>query len=162
MQLKKRFFYAAACLGALLAIGALTSPKLSAAIKATLVETVLPSQPFFAVAKTPVNIPGPFAVGPNAGTLGVTNLILTNFNNQLSQINIFQPIMSPNAADCGGPVASSGGPGSIFMTVRLEPNQTLSLPFPTPLVMTPINGHSCIAVEGPPGFFEAYVTGFVN
>jgi len=48
------------------------------------------------------------------------------------------------------------------MTVRLQPNQTLSLPFPSPLVIPPLGGHSCIAVEGPPGFFEAYVTGFVN
>jgi len=48
------------------------------------------------------------------------------------------------------------------MTLRLQPNQTLSIPFPTPLVIPPANGHSCIAAEGPPGLFEVSVTGFVN
>ena len=162
MQLKKRFVGAAACLLGLIAIGAATTPKLSAGIKAAIVEVVMPSRPLFAVAKPPVNIPGPFGVGSDDGTLGITNLVLTNFSNNLAQINIFQPVLSPNAGSCGGPITGSGGPGSIFMTVRLQPNQTLSLPFPTPLVIPPVAGHSCIAVEGPPGFFEAYVTGFVN
>jgi hypothetical protein len=53
-------------------------------------------------------------------------------------------------------------PFSISMTLRLQPNQTLNIPFPTPLVIPAVNGHSCIAAEGPPGLFEVSVVGFVN
>src|SRR5258705_4561944 len=138
MQFKKRFLWIAGCLLGVVAISGLSTPNLVAAtLKQTLVELVLPSQPFFSTLGVPFNIPGARAIGPAQGTLGVTNLILTNTTDGPQRVEIFQPIMSPNAAECGGPVQGFGGPGSISMTVNLQPRQTLSLPFPAPLGFTP-------------------------
>ena len=53
MQLKKRFLYVSGCLLGIVAIGALSTPKLSAAIKAAVVEIVFPSRPFFATLAVP-------------------------------------------------------------------------------------------------------------
>src|SRR5947209_4606662 len=100
MQLNRRFLCVAAGLFGVVAIGTLSSPKLYAGIKAAFVEIGLPGRPFFATLAVPVNIPGAHAVGPADGTLGVTNLIVTNVTPSPQTINVFQPIMSPNAADC--------------------------------------------------------------
>lgn len=162
-MLKKRLLCAAGGLVALAAVGALSAPKLKAAIKAAFVEVVQPSRPFYATLFTPVNFPGvPFAGGPDQGTLGVTNITVTNFQDTPASVTVFQPVLNPNAANCGGGIQGFGGPDSIDITIKLQANQTLTLPFPTPLVFAPQNGHSCIAVVGPAGFFEAYITGFVN
>jgi hypothetical protein len=161
MQFKKRFLYTTGCLFGVLAIGAAVAPKLPAAVKAALIEIGLPGKPFFGQAGLTVNNIR-FGTGSDEGTLGITNLVVTNFNNVVSTVEIFQPVLSPNASTCFGPITGSGGPFSIFMTLRLQPNQTLSIPFPTPLVIPPVNGHSCIAAEGPAGLFEVNVVGFVN
>ena len=81
MQLLKRILCVSGCVAGLLAIGVLSSPKLAAAIRGAFVEVAFPSQPFFATLSVPVNFPGPHAAGPETGTLGVTNLIVTNFLN---------------------------------------------------------------------------------
>ena len=161
MRLKKSLLGIAGCLVGVLACSAAFAPKLSAAIKTAVVEIVLPSKPFFGQTGVTVNDVH-FGTGTEDGTLGVTNLIVTNFNNVVSTVEIFQPVLSPNASTCFGPITGGGGPFSIFMTLRLQPNQTLNIPFPTPLVMPAVDGHSCIAAEGPPGLFEVDVVGFVN
>lgn len=162
-MLMKRLLYLAGGLLALAGLGALSAPKLKGAIKAAFVEVVQPSKPFYATLFTPVNFPGvPFAGGTDQGTLGVTNITVTNFQNTPTSVTVFQPVLNSNAADCGGGVQGFGGPDSIDITIHLQAQQTLSLPFPTPLVFTPQGGHSCIAVVGPAGFFETYITGFVN
>src|SRR6185437_3362798 len=141
IMLKKRLLCAAGGLVVLAGIGTLSAPKLKAAIKAAFVEVVQPSRPFYATVFTPVNFPGvPFAAGPDQGTIGVTNITVTNFQNTPAQVTIFQPVLNPDARSCGGGVASFGGPGSIDISVHLQPEQTLTLPFPTPLVFTPQNG----------------------
>jgi hypothetical protein len=161
MHLKKSLLWTAGCLVGVLASSAAFAPKLSAAIKTTLVEIILPSKPFFGQTDVTVNDVH-FGTGTEEGTLGITNLVVTNFNNQVSTVQIFQPELSPNASTCFGPITGGGGPFSISMTLRLQPNQTLTIPFPTPLVIPAVNGHSCIAADGPPGFFEVDVVGFVN
>ena len=161
MHLKKTILCSAGCLVGVLAVGGIFAPKLAAGIKAAVVEIVLPSKPFLGQAGVTVNNVH-FGTGSEEGTLGITNLVVTNFNNVVSTVEIFQPVLSTGASTCFGPITGSGGPFSIFMTLRLQPNQTLSIPFPTPLVIPPVNGHSCIAAEGPPGLFEVNVTGFVN
>jgi len=161
MHLKKNLRWTAGCLVGLLACSAAFAPKVSAAIKAAVVEIVLPSKPFFGQTGVTVNDVH-FGTGTEEGTLGITNLIVTNFSNTVSTVEVFQPVLSPNAGSCFGPITGSGGPFSISMTLRLQPNQTLNIPFPTPLVIPAVNGHSCIAAEGPPGFFEVNVVGFVN
>jgi hypothetical protein len=165
MQSKKLLLAIAGCLLGVAAVGAMSSSKLSAAapIKATLTEVVQPSHPYFARLYVPENsTTADLAVGPDVGTLGVTSIVFTNLTTTFQRVVIFQPLMSANAADCGGPIQSFGPPGSISMIVNLAPNETTSLPFPTPLVFNPINGFSCIAIEGAYGAVAAYVTGFVN
>jgi hypothetical protein len=161
MHLKKRLLWTAACVVGVLACSAAFTPGVSAAIKSAVVEIVLPSKPFFGQTDVTVNDIH-FGTGTEDGTLGITNLVVTNFNNVVSTVEIFQPVLSPNASTCFGPITGGGGPFSIFMTLRLQPNQTLNVPFPTPLVIPAVNGHSCIAAEGPPGLFEVNVVGFVN
>lgn len=161
MQLKKHLLCTAGCLLGLAAIGVVFTPKLSAGVKAALFEMVLPSKPFFGQTGVTVNNVH-FGTGSQEGTLGITNMVVTNFNNVVSTVEVFQPVLSSSASTCFGPITGSGGPFSIFMTLRLQPNQTLNIPFPTPLVIPAVNGHSCIAAEGPPGLFEVDVTGFVN
>jgi hypothetical protein len=127
----------------------------------TPVETVVPSQPFQAQLNTFGGTAGPtFSVGPAQGTLAVTSLILTNLNSVVERVQIFQA----SNVDACGIGAQIGGPGSIHMDLLLQPQQTLSLPFPSPLVFSPINGHACIGMSGGqvPGIVIVQVTGFVN
>jgi len=161
-MLKKRLLCGAGGLIALAAIGALSAPKLKAAIKAAFVEVVQPSQPFFISLFTPFNGSGPSVTGLDQGTIGVTNITVSSFADTPSLISIFQPEMSPGS-NCFGQVLGGGGTGEIFIEVNVPPHQTVTLPFPTPLVFTPKNGHSCIAVEGgAPELVKTFITGFVN
>jgi len=161
MHLKKTGLWAVGCVVGVFVSSAVFAPRLSAKIKSAIVEIALPSSPFFGQTAVTVNDVH-FGTGSDEGTLGITNLIVTNFNNVVSTVRIFQPELSPNAGTCFGPITGGGGPFSITMTLRLQPNQTLNIPFPTPLVIPAVNGHSCIAAEGPPGLFEVSVVGFVN
>jgi hypothetical protein len=72
------------------------------------------------------------AVGPSAGTLGVTSLTISNFSTSAQQLSIFRAIFSlvPNPS-CG---ANDIGGSEPATTVNLEPRKTLQLTFPTPLV----------------------------
>jgi hypothetical protein len=161
MQIKKGFL-----LLGVIAIGSLSIAKPAAAQtkngqSPTPVETVAPSQPFQAQLNTFGGQAGPtFSVGPAQGTLAVTSLILTNLNSVVERVQIFQP-SNPDAC---GLNAQIGGPGSIHMDLLVQPQQTLSLPFPSPLVFNPINGHSCIGISGGQvaGIVIVQVTGFVN
>jgi hypothetical protein len=160
MQIKKAFF-----LLGVMAIGSLSAKSAAAQtnvkLKSTPVEVVLPSQPFQAQLNTFGGQAGPtFSVGPTQGTLAVTSLILTNLNNVAERVQIFQP-SNPDACGLG---AEIGGPGTIHMDLLIPPSQSLSLPFPTPLVFNPINGHACIGMSGGqvPGIVIVQVTGFVN
>jgi len=57
-----------------------------------------------------------------------------------------------------------GGAGTIHMDLLLQPSQTLSLPFPTPLVFDSNAVHSCIGMSGGsvPGIVVVHVNGFVS
>ena len=158
----RQFLLTAATLAALVITASLTAPRAFAVARAAIVEFAFPTHPFFATLSDNGNNSGSRAAGPANGILGVTSIIATNLTPTSQTINIFEPIMGLSAADCGGGVAGIGGPGTIFMTIKLDPNQTLSLPFPSPLVLTPTNGHSCIAITSAPNAVEAYITGYVN
>ena len=102
MHLKKRLLWIAGCLLGVLACSAAFAPKLSAAIKSALVEIVLPSKPFFGQTGVTVNDVH-FGTGTEEGTLGITNLIVTNFNDVVSTVEIFQPVLSQRTfVHCGG------------------------------------------------------------
>ena len=82
------------------------------------------------------------AAGPAAGTLGVTSLTITNFNNSTQQLFVFAPVLGgPN---CASQITGGSNPS---YTLILEPNRTLQLTFPTPLIFPKTGGISCIAAE---------------
>ena len=125
------------------------------------VEVVAPQQPFQATLNTFGGQAGPtFSVGPDQGTLSVTSLIITNLNNVVERVQIFQA----SNADACGLGARIGGAGTIHMDLLLQPSQTLSLPFPTPLVFNSNPAHSCIGMSGGavPGIVVVHVNGFVS
>lgn len=68
--------YAGAGLLSLALIGALAAPKVVAAARAALVEIVIPSTPFFG--SMSLSGFGSQSVGPGTGTLGVTQIVITN------------------------------------------------------------------------------------
>ena len=163
MQRKKALLRTAGSLLGLLFVAGLPISKASAqAIKAkNQVEVVAPSQPFQATLNTFGGQAGPtFSVGPDQGTLNVTSLILTNLNSVVERVQIFQPAN----ADACGLNAQFGGAGTIRMDLLIQPQQTLSLPFPTPLVFNSNPAHSCIGMSGGqvPGIVVVQVTGFVS
>jgi hypothetical protein len=165
MQLKKGFLWVAGGLLSVVAIGSLWNPKPAAAqnLKQTVVELLFPSRPFQGQLVEPDVNPRFTAIGPAQGTLGVTSLIVSNTAGIPQIVEIFQATMSPDSHDCSGTVTNTTLPDRIFMRMRLEANQTISLPFPSPWVFTPINGLSCIAMGSTdPATVEVYVTGFVN
>jgi hypothetical protein len=107
------------------------------------------------------------SIGPGTGTLGVTQITLTNSDaTAVDQVNIYAGILS--GGTCGGTDNVSEGTDP-FMIVRVQPNSTIAIPFPTPLVFTPKEGfdslnHTCLAAGMPLTGGNVFVTvnGFVN
>lgn len=144
MMSKQRSLVAAsACLLAGLS-ALLASPQASAAgsIKAAYVEQVIPAKTYTGHMSV-VNAVS--TVGPGTGILGITSLTLTNFDNTAQQVFIFVPIYS--GAGCGAGGSSVIGGTTPQMTVYVQPFQTLHLTYPTPLVINPNAGNTCIAAE---------------
>lgn len=91
MKFKNLVLSAAGGVLAVAAIGHFAAPKLTAAIKAAFVEVVIPSKPFF---DRVILGRGVFlSIGPDAGTLGVSNILLTNFAPDTQQVRISQPVL---------------------------------------------------------------------
>jgi hypothetical protein len=158
MHLKKSFLCVAGCLFAATTIGALLTPKLSAAIKAAFVEVVMPSKPFFAFLVSSSSAI-PQGAGPGEGTLGVTNITVSNSGSEVNGVQIFQPVTD----NCSNPTTRNIEGGPLFL-VFVQPQQTVTLPFPTPLVFAQTGGRSCIAVAATISSSNMLVsvTGFVN
>ena len=88
--------YAAGAFLTLAFAGIFAAPKVAAAIRATFVEIVVPSNPFYAVMNlTPQEYLK--SVGPDTGTLGVTNITVTNKDSTLNVVFILA-LFSPAAA----------------------------------------------------------------
>jgi hypothetical protein len=154
------------------AIGVLTAPRLSAAIRAAFVEVVIPSKPFFGVmTMTPGLTYNYFkSVGPGSGTLGITNITLTNLDTAFARrVNFVNAVFAGSACVAslppggGGLIASYGDPQ---FDVVVQANSTLSISYPTPLVFQGNGGPTCVTahVEGirSSDNFEVQITGFVN
>jgi hypothetical protein len=152
----KRILLTATCLFALIFAGLLATPKVSAAIRATFVEVVIPSSPFYG--KIALNHqPLASSIGPDAGTLGVTNITVTNFDDVKAQVLIGQPLFAPDGS-CGSFIT---GQTALTFSTFIEPLSTQTITYPTPLVFVPVQGHSCIAGQTN-AHVEIYVNGFVN
>jgi hypothetical protein len=154
----------------------LISPRTVHALAAALVQvtnttanpvptvTAVPATPFFAF--TQLSGFAPQSVGPGTGTLGVTQIVLTSSDSTVDQVNIYAALL--NGGTCGGTsnVEAASNP---FMVVKVQPNSTLVIPFPTPLVFTPQDGydnvnHTCVAAGMPVTGGNVFMTvnGFVN
>jgi hypothetical protein len=124
----------------------------------------VPGTPFFAFMQ--LSGFGAQSVGPGTGTLGVSQIVITNFDSTVDQVNIFAALL--NGGTCGGTGNVEAG-SNPFMVVRVQPNSTLVIPAPTPLVFTPQDGfdnvnHTCVAASMPVtgGNVIVMVNGFVN
>jgi hypothetical protein len=104
------------------------------------------------------------SVGPGTGILGITSLTLTNFDTQPQQVFIFVPIFSGGGCGTGG--SNIVGGTEPQMTVYVAPQSTLHLTYPTPMVINPFAGITCIAAEVTTllhgGSVEIDVNGVVN
>lgn len=161
MNLSKLVLYGAGTVIVTAVVGIFAAPKVSAAVRAALVEVVIPSKPIYE-SMTVLN--SPVSSGPDIGTLGVTNITVVNFDSSPQQVFIFTPIIaSGGSAGCGGAITGGSFPR---MQVYVQPQQTLVIPYPTPLVFSGVNGHTCIAAEVTTllhgGSVEVDVNGFVN
>jgi hypothetical protein len=154
----------------------LISPKTVHALAAALVQVTnttanpvptapaVPGTPFYA--EMTLSGFGAQSVGPGTGTLGVTQIVLTNFDPVVNQVNIYAPLIT--SGTCGGSGNASSGTNP-FLVVKVQPNSTLVIPAPTPLVFTPQDGfdninHTCVAASMPitGGNVMVMVNGFVN
>jgi hypothetical protein len=148
----------------------LFAPKAVHAIVSTLVtvantsanpvptQPAMPAKPFFG--RLALSSGSAQSAGPGTGgILAVSNITLTNFSNSTQQVFVFNPVFSTGGT-CGDPVIGGGEPS---MYVDVPALQTVTLPFPSPVVFTPINSSSCIAAEDLSGSpVELYVTGFAQ
>jgi hypothetical protein len=154
----------------------LFAPKAAHALAATMVDVTnttanpvptapaVPGTPFFGFMQ--LSGTGSQSVGPGTGTLGVTQIVLTSSDSVVDQVNIYAGLL--NGGTCGGTgnVEAATNP---FLVVRVQPNSTLVIPAPTPLVFTPQDGydnvnHTCVAAGMPQTGGNVFVTinGFVN
>ena len=165
MKLNKTILWAVGGLATVAAIGTLSAPRLSAAIKAAFVEVVIPSKPYYGTMSVAFNLldtnASKYSVGPDVGTFAVTNITLTNFSQSRQQLFIFAPVFS--SGGCGGSGSLIIGGGGPRMTVYVQPNSTQTISYPTPLVFAGIDGHACVAAQITTlGIVEVTVNGFVN
>ncbi len=154
----------------------LISPKAAHAIAATLVQVTnttanpvpvqqaAPGTPFFGLMQ--LSGTGAQSIGPGTGKLGVTQIVITSEDTVVDQVNIYAGLLS--GGTCGGTnnVEAATNP---FLVVKVQPNSTLVIPAPTPLVFSPATGydnlpHTCVAAAMPitGGNVFVAVNGFVN
>lgn len=158
MKLNKTILYATGAFLTLAFAGIFAAPRVSAAIRATFVEVVIPSQPFYgSIQASPGS--GDHSIGPGTGILGVTNITVSNFNSTRTFVSIFAPIFS--GGGCGSPIIGAVGPAQ---TIWVQPLSTQTITYPTPMVFAGAGGHTCIAAGAlsPSDNLEINVSGFVN
>jgi hypothetical protein len=154
----------------------LVSPKKAYALAAALVQITnttanpvpiqpaVPANPFFGGML--VEGTAPQSVGPASGTLAVSQIVVTSLDTKVDEVNIYAGLL--NGGTCGGSsnIEAATNP---FLIVKVQPDSTVVIPAPTPLVFTPQTGydnvpHTCVAAAMPLTGGNVYVTvnGFVN
>jgi hypothetical protein len=155
MKLNKTILWAVGGFLTIAFVGIFAAPRVSAAIRATFVEVVIPSKAFFS-ALTLSQQKLRASAGPETGTLGVTNITVTNYDSTVNTVFIFTPLFS--GGGCGSVITGGAGPN---LTILVQPSSTLAITYPTPLVFEGIQGHTCVAAQAF-GNVEVDVNGFVN
>lgn len=157
---------AGAAVSSLALIGAVCAPKLVAAVRATLVEIVVPSNPYFGLMT--LNGTASQSVGPGTGTLGVTQFVLTNTGTVVAQVNIYAALLT--SGTCAG-TNNIGAGTNPFLIVRVPASSTVVVPAPSPIVFAPATGydnmpHTCVAagmpITGNTNDVYVSVNGFVD
>ena len=155
---------ALASIAATIGLSGLGAPALAAgSIKAAYVEEVIPARTFSGRMQV-LNTPNSVGPGVGTGILGISSLTLTNFDANAQQVFIFVPIFSGGGCGSGG--SNIIGGTTPQFTVYVQPQQTLHLTYPTPLVINPNAGTTCIAAEVTTllhgGSVEIDVNGVIN
>jgi hypothetical protein len=126
--------------------------------------TAVPAQPYYGSMQ--LSGYGAQSVGPGTGTLGITQIILTNDGSAVAEVNIFAALLSGGTCAGTNNVEAATNP---FLVLRVQPYSTLVVPAPTPLVFSAATGydnlpHTCVAASMPITGGSVYVTvnGFVN
>ena len=153
---------AIACVAGVLAAAGIATPAVAAgSLKAAYVEEVIPARTFTGHMQV---LNATKSIGPGTGILGVTSLTLTNFDASPQQVFIFVPIFSGGGCGTGGSNIIGGTEPQ--MTVYVQPQSTLHLSYPTPMVINPFQNVTCIAAEVTTllhgGSVEIDVNGVVN
>jgi hypothetical protein len=164
--------------GVILAVASviLVSPKAAHALAAAMVQITnttanpvptapaVPGNPYFG--NMEVTGYAASSVGPGTGTLGVTQIVVTNLGANVAQVNIYEGLLSGGTCGGNGNVEAATNP---FLIVKVQPNSTLVIPAPTPLVFYGATGydnvaHTCVAASMPITGGDVFVTvnGFVN
>ena len=155
---------ALACIAGVFGLAGASAPAFAAgSIKAAYVEEVIPARTFSGRMSV-LNTTNSIGPGANGGILGVTSITLTNFDTTPQQVFIFVPIFSGGGCGSGG--SNIVGGTTPQMTVYVQPQSTLHLTYPTPLVINPFSNITCIAAEVTTllhgGSVEIDVNGVIN
>ena len=147
--------------GAAALAGTATPAFAAGALKAAYVEDVIPSKTFTGRMQV---LNATSSVGPGTGILGITSITLTNFDTSPQQVFLFVPIFSGGGCGSGG--TNIVGGTTPQMTVYVQPQSTLHLAYPTPMVINPFANITCIAAEVTTllhgGSVEIDINGVVN
>lgn len=137
---------------ALTLLGTASSSRAAGVVRAALVELVFPSKP---ISELLAN--GTVASGSATGVLGVTSLTLSNDNPTRTTVIIFATsVVGPT---CDSPEVS--GTRRVLAFVPVPAESTMHLTYPSPLVVTPTNGFSCITMNRKLGI-TAMFNGFIS
>lgn len=128
---------------AALLVGLVLGPALpvAAAVKAAYVEAVLPSKPFKLTVTARSHLYEDVFVAGD-GAFGITSITATNATNFVMMLSVVEP--SPAAGHgCGTPVSTTNS--ALYVTVPAR--STVHLTFPSPLVFSAVNGHTCFRIS---------------
>lgn len=127
-------------------VGGTESALAAGGIKAAYVEQVIPAKTFSS--STVLDLGNNYAssIGPGTGIYGISSITLTNFSISPQVITIFVPVFASGGCGGSGLQISGSGEGP-FIRVYVQPKSTLHFTYPTPLVINPLNGITCIAAD---------------
>jgi hypothetical protein len=153
-----------ACVAGMFALAGASVPAHAAgSIKAAYVEQVIPGKTWSG-SMSVLNTTNSMGPGSNGGILGITSITLTNFDTSPQQVFIFVPIFASGGCGTGG--SNIVGGTTPQMTVYVQPQSTLHLTYPTPLVISPYQSVTCVAAEVTTqlhgGSVEIDVNGVIN
>lgn len=133
-------------------------------IRAAYVEVVIPSRSYSGVLTLNGDNGFSISTGPSSsGVLGITNVTISNSSGFTQSVEIGLATFPFGAGSCG---SNAIGINSPSLTVYVQPQSTLVIPFPTPFVINPSGGQTCIAAHSgntnAGDTVSVYVNGLLN